>query len=199
MSSRDPGYRSMTSRLRVEGYAIVSAEGMIATGDGTHPPALTNPADQKFFHGSLDHAAVVVHGRYSHEGGPNAVHRKRLIVTRRVAALAPHPKHDKGLLWNPAGASFEAACAALGVSDGVAGIIGGTDVFGLFLPRYDAFHLTRADKAHLPDGRPVFPDVPARTPETLLAAHGMLPGATQLLDPAGNVTLTTWSRSPDPA
>src|SRR5687768_2055800 len=189
----------MTSRLRVEGFAIVSAEGMIATGDGTHPPELTNPADQRFFHGSLDHAAVVVHGRYSHEGGPNAVRRKRLIVTRRVPALAPHPKHPMGLLWNPAGAPFEAACAELGVSEGVAGIIGGTDVFGLFLPRYDAFHLTRADQAHLPDGRPVFPDVPARTPEDLLAANGLRPGATQRLDDATDVTLTTWVRMQDPA
>jgi dihydrofolate reductase len=187
----------MTSRLRVEGFAIVSAEGMIATGDGTHPLALTNPADQKFFHGSLDHAAVVVHGRYSHEGGPNAAQRKRLIVTRRVPALAPHPKHAKGLLWNPAGASFEAACEALGVTEGTAGIIGGTDVFGLFLPRYDAFHLTRADNAHLPEGRPVFPEVPARTPEDLLATHGLQPGPTQHLDP--DVTLTTWVRAAKPA
>lgn len=182
------------SRLRVEGYAIISSDGMIATGDGTHPPALMNAADQTFFHGALDRAAVVVHGRYSHEGGPNAVHRKRLIVTRRIETLAPHPKHAKGLLWNPAGASFEAACEALGVTEGLAAIIGGTDVFGLFLPRYDAFHLTRANKAHLPDGRPVFPEVPARTPEDLMAAHGMVPGPTQLLDAAADVTLTTWTR-----
>lgn len=185
----------MTSHLRVEGFAIVSADGMIATGDGTHPAALTNPADQKFFHGSLDDAAVVVHGRYSHEGGPRAPLRKRLIVTRRIPDLAPHPRHEKGLLWNPAGVSFEAACAALGVEDGLAAIIGGTDPFGLFLPRYDAFHLTRANKAHLPGGRPVFPEVPTRTPEDLMRAHGMVPGPTQVLDAAADVTLTTWIRN----
>lgn len=182
------------SRLSVEGYAIVSADGMIATGDGTHPPELTHPADQAFFHGSLDGAAVVVHGRYSHEGGANADRRKRLIVTRRVPALAPHPKHDKGLLWNPEGMSFEDACKAHGVTEGLAAIIGGTDVFGLFLPRYDAFHLTRADRAHLPGGRPVFPGVPARTPEDLMTEHGMVTGPAKMLDAEARVMLTTWIR-----
>ncbi len=182
------------SRLSVEGYAIVSADGMIATGDGTHPPALTNPADQAFFHGSLDRAAVVVHGRYSHEGGPNAMRRKRLIVTRRTETLAPHPRHDKGMLWNPTGVSFEVACAALGITEGLAAIIGGTEVFGMFLPRYDVFHYTKANKAHLPGGRPVFPEVPARTPEALMTAHGMVPGPSRMLDAATEVTLTAWSR-----
>jgi dihydrofolate reductase len=185
----------MAPRLHVEGFAIVSAEGMIATGDGSHPAELTHPADQQFFHGSLDHMAVVVHGRYSHEGGPRAGGRKRLIVTRRVPALGPHPRHANGLLWNPAGATFEDACAALGVGEGRAGIIGGTDVFGLFLPRYDEFHLTRAAKARLPGGRPVFPGVPEQSPEDLLAANGMRPGLTRELDPAAGVTLTTWKRS----
>src|SRR5690606_36339091 len=120
--------------------------------------------------------------------------RKRLIVTRRVAALEQHPKQANGMLWNPAGASLEDACHALGVDEGLVAIIGGTDVFGLFLPRYDRFHLTRAGKVRLGGGRPVFPGVPERTPEELLAAHGLRPGETHVLDAAQDVTLTTWER-----
>lgn len=180
--------------LHVEGLAIISADGMIATGDRTHPAELTHAADQAFFHGALEHAAVVVHGRHSHEGGPRAAARKRLIVSRRVGALAPHPRHANGLLWNPAGTGFEEACHALGVDHGLAAIIGGTEVFGLFLPRYDAFHLTRAGRARLPGGRPLFPGVPERMPEDLLAAHGLSPGEARLLDPASELTLTTWTR-----
>ncbi len=64
--------------LRVEGYAIVSADGMIADAARHMPDSIKNEADQKFFQGSLDHAAAVVHGRHSHEGGPRADRRRRL-------------------------------------------------------------------------------------------------------------------------
>jgi hypothetical protein len=53
-------------------------------------------------------------------------------------------------------------------------VIGGTDAFGLFLDRYDAFHLTHAPGVRLPGGRPVFPHVPERTPEEMLASHGLV-------------------------
>jgi dihydrofolate reductase len=181
--------------LRVEGYAIVSADGMIADAAGQMPAAIKNQADQKFFQGSLDHAAAVVHGRYSHEGGPRAGQRRRLIITHRTDAIAPDDKHPNALRWNPAGATFEQALDALGVNDGKVAIIGGTDVFGMFLPRYDAFHLSRAAKAHLPGGRPVFPQVPARTPEEILASHGLAPGPQRVLDAGQEVTLTTWQRA----
>ena len=75
------------------------------------------------------------------------------------------------------------------------GVIGGTDTFGLFLDiGYDAFHLTRADRVRLPGGRPVFPQVPAVTPEEVLTRHGMVPGPSQLLDAEADVTLVTWVR-----
>ena len=41
---------------------------------------------------------------------------------------------------------------ALGVPDGSLAVIGGTEVFGMFLPDYDVFHLTRAPGVWLPDG-----------------------------------------------
>jgi len=69
-------------------------------------------------------------------------------------------------------------------------------VFGMFLadPGYDAFHLSRAGRARLPGGRPVFPQVPAQTPEEVLAAHGLKPGPKRMLDAAADVTLVSWTR-----
>ena len=165
------------SRFRIAGYAIVSTDGMLANAQGIMPDELKNDADQRFFSDGLDRAAVVVHGRHSHEGQPNSPHRRRLIVTRRVAATAPDPSHANSLLWNPNGAMLDDALHALGAPDGVVAVIGGTEVFGMFLayPGYDAFHLSRAGRAHLPGGRPVFPQVPAQTPEQVLASHGLKP------------------------
>jgi dihydrofolate reductase len=192
----DNGSIVMARPYRIEGYAIISADGMLADANGIMSPSLKIEADQRFFHGSLDRADAVVHGRHSHEGGPNAKHRRRLIVTRRIAALAAHPENANAVLWNPAGASFEDAWRALGIADGVLAVIGGTDVFGLFLDTgYDAFHLTRAARARLPGGRPVFPQVPARAPEDLLQSHGLKPGPTRVLDAQQEVTLVTWKKA----
>jgi dihydrofolate reductase len=182
---------------RIEAYAIISADGMIADHNGEQPLGLRVPADQRFFHDSLAHVRAVAHGRFSHEGGPAAKARKRLVLTRGIAALAPHPKHALGLLWNPDGASLAEAWGALGLDGGVLGVIGGTDTFGLFLDiGYDAFHLTRAARVRLPGGRPVFPQVPAVTPEEVLTRHGMVPGPRQTLNGDPDVTLVTWVPKP---
>jgi dihydrofolate reductase len=101
-------------------------------------------------------------------------------------------------LWNPAGASFEQALAAVGVPNGTVGVIGGGDVFGLFLPRYDVFFLSRAPDVRLPGGRPVFPGVPSRTPEYVLASHSLVGGERQVLDPAHNLAVVSWHRRPSP-
>jgi dihydrofolate reductase len=178
---------------RIEGYAIVSADGMLADASGVMPPQLKIEADQRFFHGALARAAAVVHGRHSHEGGPKAAGRPRLIVTRQVAGIAADPGNPKAVLWNPAGASFEEAWDVLGVEGGVLAVIGGTEVFGLFLDiGYDAFHLSRANRVRLPGGRPVFPDVPALSPEEVLRRRGLRPGAVRVLDAERDATLVTW-------
>ena len=57
----------MRRRVRIEGYAIVSADGMIADRDRQMPQDLKIDADVRFFNQGLDSAAVVVHGRHSHE------------------------------------------------------------------------------------------------------------------------------------
>jgi hypothetical protein len=166
---------------------------MIADAAGVQPSGLRVPADQRFFHDSLAHVQAVAHGRFSHEGGKGAKQRKRLVLTRGIAGIAPHPKHALGVLWNPAGALLEQAWDALGLADGVLAVIGGTDTFGHFLTiGYDAFHLTRANRVRLPGGRPVFPQVPAVTPEEVLRRHGMIPGPEQILDAEADVRLVTW-------
>jgi dihydrofolate reductase len=184
----------MTRPRRIEGYAIVSADGMLANAAGIIPAELKFDADQRFFEHGLDGVDAVVHGRHSHERQPRSHLRRRLILTRQVPALAADPSDEKALLWNPAGASFEQAWAALRVPDGSLAVIGGTDVFGMFLPRYDVFHLTRAPDVWLPGGRPVFPQVPQRTPEEVLASYGLKPGPVQVLDAANDVTVVSWHR-----
>jgi dihydrofolate reductase len=169
---------------------------MIADASGHMPDALRIAPDQEFFYAALGHAAAVAHGRHSHEGGPAADGRRRLIVTRRVPALAPGTVHPGTLLWNPAGASLAEAWSALGAPDGMLAVIGGTDVYSLFWqPGYDAFHLTRAAQVRLPGGRPVFRELTGdRRPEDVLASHGLRPTETRVLDAAAGVTLVTWRR-----
>jgi len=179
---------------RIEGYAIVSADGMIADGNGVIPATIRNDADQRFFQSELDRAAVLVHGRRSHEGGPRADKRKRIIVTRQVSSVTPGRSLPNALMWNPTGATLEQAIAALVVGDGPIAVLGGTEVFGLFLPLYDAFHLTRAAKASIPDGKPLFPQVGPQTPEDVLASFGLHPKASRDIDAAACITLTTWER-----
>ena len=124
---------------RIEGYAIVSEDGMLANAAGIMPHSLKFEADQQFFERGLDGVDVVVHGRHSHERQPCSYLRRRLILTRQVPAIAADPSNEKVLFWNPAGASFEQALALLGTPDGSVAVIGGTDVFAMFLYRYPDF------------------------------------------------------------
>jgi hypothetical protein len=180
---------------RIEGYAIISEDGMLANSAGVMPDALKFKADQAFFERGLDGVDVVVHGRHSHEQQRHSDLRRRLILTHRISAIAPDPSHKKALLWNPGGASLEHAMAILGVPEGSIGVIGGTEVFGFFLDRYDVFYLSRAPAVRLLGGRPVFPEVPARTPEQVLARHGLEPHQQQLLDAEKGIAVVEWRRS----
>jgi dihydrofolate reductase len=180
---------------RIEGLAVVSAEGMIADAAGLQPDALKLEADQRFFHTMLDEATALAHGRNSSEGGPHMARRRRLVLSRKVAGLVRDPQNELAVQWNPAGASLEDAWEALGLSGGLLAVIGGTEPFGLFLERgYDAFHLSHASQALLPGGRPVFPGIPPDSPEALLARHGLKPGALRVLDQAAGLTMVTWRR-----
>ena len=184
----------MTGGRFIEGYAIVSEDGMLADAACHMPDGLKFSADQRFFEQGLDADDVVVHGRHSQEHFARSPLRQRLILTRHVASVASHCSNGRARYWNPAGASFDEAIAALHEPKARIGIIGGTDVFGLFLGMFNVFHLTRAPGVWLPGGRPVFPEVPARRPEEVLAQHGFQPGPVQVLDPAHNLTLVSWQR-----
>jgi dihydrofolate reductase len=189
---------AMHGPRHIEGYAIVSEDGMLADATGVMPDSLKFEADLRFFEQGLDGVDVVVHGRHSHEQQPRSDLRRRLILTRRVPTIAADPANARAVLWNPSGASFEQALARLGEPDGRVGIIGGTDVFGMFLDRYDVFHLSRAPNVRLPGGRPVFPGVPLLTPEAVLTAHGLDRGAGRVLDAALGLAVVSWRRSSQP-
>ena len=184
----------MSRARRIEGYAIVSDDGMLADSAGHMPDSLKIEGDQIFFEHGLNGAAVVVHGRRSQEEHARSATRRRLIVTTRVGSIARDPANDLARLWNPAGASFEQALAALDANDAVVGIIGGTQVFGLFLDRYDVFYLSRAPGVKLPGGRPVFPEVPTLTPEQVLSEHGFSPAERRLIDLDRHVEVVSWRR-----
>jgi hypothetical protein len=178
---------------RIEGYAIVSEDGMLAGPDGVMPDSLKFEADQKFFRDGLAGCDAVIHGHHSHERQPHSDRRHRIWVTGRVKKIEREAGEPRVLLWNPAGASFEEAWAALGI-DGSLGVVGGTTVFGMFLDLYDLFYLTRAPGVKLPGGRPVFPQVPKQTPESVLSLHGMKADPPRMLDAAHNLAVTMWRR-----
>jgi hypothetical protein len=181
--------------LRIDGYVIVSAEGMLANADRVMPDGLKFEGDKRFFTDALDAADLIVHGRHSYEDQPNSPKRKRIVLTRGIGSVAADPANPKATLWNPAGAPFEAACDAAAVRAGTAAIIGGPYVFGMFMDRYDTFWLSQAPRVRLPGGEPCFPGVPKRSPQEILAAHGLVAGEARLLDPAHDVSVTPWRRS----
>jgi dihydrofolate reductase len=174
----------MRKRFRIKGYAIASADGMIADSTGLMPDALKLGADQRFFEAALDGAAVVVHGRMSHEGQANSPRRRRLTLTRQIASLARDPDNPNARFWNPAGASLEEACGEVGCRAGTIAVLGGPEVYSLFLPiGYDNFYLSRAVKVLLPGGMPVFSEGRlGHSVEQVLSASGLKPAPTRQLD-----------------
>ena len=186
----------MTVPLRIEGYVILSADGMLADAHGVMPSSLKFDADQKFFEAALDAADLVVHGKHSFEDQPRSPLRTRMWVTESVPALARDPGNPKATLWNPAGASFEDACRHAGVTSGTVAIIGGPSVFGMFLDRYDTFWLSQAHRLTIPGGTGGLPGIPQRTAQEILAAHGLAPAETRVLDTENTVDVTAWRRPP---
>jgi hypothetical protein len=188
----------MPGPTRIEAYAIISEDGMLADAQRHIPAALQVQADQEFFRRGLDRAAALVHGRHSGEGPPGDRERYRLIATRTIASIDRDPAWPRALLWNPQGASLEEAWGALAPPPGTLAVLGGPEVYAYFLIRgCDVFHLSRVPHVRLPGGRPVFPDIgPHRSPEDVLRAHGLKPGPTQMLDARLGVTLVSWNRQP---
>jgi hypothetical protein len=182
--------------LRIEGFAIVSCEGMIAASDGYMPNSLKFDCDQNFLCRSLDGATLLVHGRKSHEGQENSCNRRRLLLTRCIETFSRDPVEPNVWYWNPDVTRFEDACAAIGVESGLVAILGGTAAYTMFLPRYAAFHLVRAGKVHLPDGVPVLSGVcPVHKPDDVLKRAGLTLTDEETLDKAHDVVRQNWARS----
>ena len=97
------------------------------------------------------------------------------------------------VLWNPGTSSFDEAWQKLGIDGGVLAVVGGTDVFALFLTiGYDAFFLTRA-LVSIPRGRPVFPGVGnGVAPEEPLKQRGLVLKQTRMLDPVTETVVQEW-------
>jgi hypothetical protein len=179
----------------IEGYVIVSADGMLANADHVMPDTLKFEGDKRFFSSALDRADLIVHGRNSGEDHPNAPKRKRVILTRGVSSLARDPSNPNATLWNPQGASFEGACGFAGVPSGSVAVIGGPGVFAMFMDRYATFWLSQARRVQLPGAEGCFPGVPERTPQQILIQHGLKAGEPVVLDAAEDVTVTPWRRA----
>ena len=182
----------MHGPFRIVAYAIASADGMIADETGAMPKSLHLEADQRFFAKGMDHVDVVAHGRMSQEAQPNSPKRRRLILTHKIAGLARDPNNVNARLWNPAGASLEEACAAVGCLSGTVAVLGGPEVYFHFLKiGYDDFYLSRADKVRLPGGVPVFGRGRPGSPEEIMSAAGLKAGPTRRLD--DEVSLVEWT------
>lgn len=185
----------MRGPFRIEGFAIACLDGAIADVTGLMPHALKLEADQRFFEKALDGAAVVVHGRMSHEGQPNSPKRRRLLLTRAIKALARDPNNANTRLWNPGGASLEEACAAVGCRAGRVAVLGGPEAYGHFLEiGYDSFYVSRAEKVRLPGGLPIFPRGRRAgwRHEKVLAGAGLKAGEPRRL--GKDVSLVEWRR-----
>lgn len=181
--------------LHIEGFAIVSCDGMLAGEDGLMPNSLKFDGDQEFLDRALDRAALLVHGRMSHEGQPNSCHRPRLLLTRSTGPFRPEPVEPNVWLWNPRSTPFRAVCAALGVESGMVAVLGGTAVYDMFLPNYAKFHLCRAGKVRLPGGVPLFSEIgEGKAPDEVLRAAGLAVADEFTRDAGEQLRHQTWTR-----
>ncbi len=181
----------MIAHYTIHGHAIVSADDRIADADGSIPPSLHNEADWQRFQTALDQALVTVLGRLGHESHPNLKKRNRLVVSSRSKGLE---RRDDAWWWNPAEVPIVDALAQAAPEPGVVAVPGGRLVFDLFLAEgFDAFFLSRARRAKLPSGRPIFSAVAhGRSASDVLTDHGLRPEPAVSLDEGAGVELVVW-------
>jgi hypothetical protein len=89
--------------IRIEGFAIVSEEGMLADAKGAMPSELVIDADQEFLSDRLDRADLLVHGRNSHEKQPSSARRHRLIASRKIKRMPSGVVLGFGVTRSPVG------------------------------------------------------------------------------------------------
>jgi len=178
-------------RTEIHGYAIVSENDRIADEHGEAPEALRNEADWAYFQDELDRADLVVLGRLGHCANPNQRNRPRLVLSSAVAGLE---RRTDAWWWNPAALDWPEALAAVLPGGGRVAVPGGRRVFDLFLAiGYDAFHLSRARGVEVAGGTVLFSACDEGVPAAgVLAARGLVPGESRILDPKIPVELTIW-------
>jgi hypothetical protein len=181
--------------LSIEGFAIVSANGMLAASDGFMPNSLKFEEDQQFLDEALDAAALLVHGRISHEMQENSHKRRRLLLTRKTGAFSDQPVEPNVWLWNPSATPFAEVCERLAIDEGVVAVLGGTAAYDLFLADYAKFHLCRADKVVLPGGVPVLTGVgDDNPPDNVLRGAGLTLAKETALNPEAGLRQQLWVR-----
>ena len=143
--------------LRIEGYVIVSADGMLANADRVMPDELKFEGDKQFFAAALDHADLIVHGRHSYEDQPNSPRRKRIILTRKRRRGRARSVQSQSHTVESGGCFVRGGLRSRRRAAGTVAIIGGPDVFGMFMDRYDTFWLSQAPHVRLPGRRALLP------------------------------------------
>ena len=114
---------------------MISEDKIVADATGAMASKLVIEADQRFLSDRLDRASVIVHGRNSHEISRNpGAATTNCEPQDSVNCHGSRPDQQQALLWNPAGLSLKKAAEILGVWRGTAAILGGTEIFSLFLP-----------------------------------------------------------------
>jgi len=188
----------MIGDYRIHGYAIVSEDNCISSGDGTRPRQLRGTAGRARLQAAQDGAVVTVLGRRAHRMRSNASGRNRLVMSGSAKGIE---QRDGAWWWNPRDAPAEAALRQAAPGGGIAVVFGGRRLFDLFLGLgFDEFHLARANGVRVPDGVPVFSAVgQGFSPEEVLARHGMTAGPSEVLDSENGISLVVWRRNGGPA
>ncbi|MGH1481766.1 MAG: hypothetical protein ACRBM6_24055 [Geminicoccales bacterium] len=159
---------------RFQGYAVVSADGLIADADGRMPDQLKFDADWDYFQAALDRADVTLIGRATHEVAPNVKKRRRLVFSSRVQGMW---QEDETTFWvdptktDPNGVITE----IVGPSADVA-VVGGQGVFDWVLskPGFFSFHISLAHHVRIGSGRHIFRDAAGlEAAISLLQGHGL--------------------------
>jgi len=150
----------------------VSGDGMLANADRVMPEGLKFEGDKKFFTDALDHADLIVHGRI--HSRPTEFHRSASASSRPATSMpiAPDPSNPNPRCGTRPGARLSRLRTGC-VASGTVAIIGGPYVFGMFMDRYDTFWLSLAPTCAFRVASPASPVWPDRSPQQILAAHGL--------------------------
>lgn len=183
----------MNARVDLIGLAIVSADDCIADAHGEMPDGLRNEADWTHFQNELDRADLTLLGRIGHERHPNAKQRRRLIVSSAADGLEVRPD---GWWWNPQMLKWDDVTARLLPRGGRVAVPGGRRVFDLCLVLgYREFHLSRAERCHLPRGVKLFSACTERPAADLLMDAGLHAGSPTWLDEEARISFVLWQAS----